>query len=117
MQKYRNILIPPLLFQPLIENAIQHGLMPKEKDRLLKVNFILEGKYLKGEIIDNGIGLKSSKDLSSKKKYKSYGNSILKKRINIYNDFKSDYIQFEMKENKETSGVTSSLRILISSEE
>ena len=115
--KYRNILIPPLLFQPLIENAIQHGLMPKEKDRLLKVNFILEGKYLKGEIIDNGIGLKSSKDLSSKKKYKSYGNSILKKRINIYNDFKSDYIQFEMKENKETSGVTSSLRILISSEE
>ena len=28
------ILIPPMLFQPLVENAIQHGLMPKVKDKL-----------------------------------------------------------------------------------
>ena len=34
-----DVLIPPLLVQPVIENAIWHGLMPKEGERLLAVRF------------------------------------------------------------------------------
>ena len=107
-------LIPPMLFQPLVENAIQHGLMPKVKDKLLIVNFNLEGNYLIGSITDNGVGLQLSKIAGTKEKYESYGNTILRKRIALYNNFKKDYIHFSFYKNKDNNGFTSVIKILIS---
>lgn len=48
--------IPPLLFQPIIENAIWHGLIKKEGEKHLLIR--IEGKesHLKCTIEDNGVG-------------------------------------------------------------
>jgi len=57
-----NIQIPTMLLQPIIENAIKHGLSPKKSDRFLSVHFNAQGgKTLTCTIEDNGIGRNLSK--------------------------------------------------------
>ena len=53
--------IPPMLAQPFIENAIEHGLVPLKEKGEIDINFKLEDKkVIKLIIIDNGIGIKRS---------------------------------------------------------
>ncbi|HEX4851053.1 MAG TPA: histidine kinase, partial [Puia sp.] len=50
--------IAPMLIQPLVENAIWHGLRSKEKDRKLIIRFFKEDNQLICEIDDNGVGIR-----------------------------------------------------------
>ena len=56
------IQIPPMIFQPFVENSIKHGIMPKGKDGKIEVRITSEGEeYLRVEVRDNGIGVEASK--------------------------------------------------------
>ncbi|MEM7572455.1 MAG: histidine kinase [Bacteroidota bacterium] len=48
--------VPPLLFQPFVENAIIHGFKKTDRKGLLTLSFLEEKGWLICEIIDNGIG-------------------------------------------------------------
>jgi two-component system LytT family sensor kinase len=53
-----NIKVPPLFLQPLVENAIHHGLEPIiEGERLLNIEIILEKGLLTYIVKDNGVGM------------------------------------------------------------
>lgn len=55
------IKIPPMILQPFVENAIWHGLMPLQSERLLTIRFDLHSDdILLGIIRDNGIGRTAS---------------------------------------------------------
>jgi signal transduction histidine kinase len=49
--------LPPLLLQPLVENAIHHGLEPKVEGGHLRVSARAEGRALVLEVADDGLGL------------------------------------------------------------
>ncbi len=49
--------VPPMLAQPFLENAIEHGLMPQKGKGTISVHYSLIGKIIRFEIRDNGIGL------------------------------------------------------------
>ena len=49
------ILIPPMLAQPFIENAIKHGLVDQSEGQI-SIHFKFENAVLLFEIIDNGVG-------------------------------------------------------------
>jgi LytS/YehU family sensor histidine kinase len=53
--------VPPMLLQPIVENAIKHGLMPKETGPYCLDIFIerIDG-YLSVRVTDNGVGRKQS---------------------------------------------------------
>ena len=75
-----NISVPPMLLQPLLENALKHGLLHKMSDRYLKVHFQMDG-ILKCTIIDNGVGRKASSEINNRrnknhKSYQYYNNQI-----------------------------------------
>lgn len=53
----RSCMVPPLLLQPLVENAIQHGLEPKLDGGDLQVEARLQGKVLCVIVEDTGLGL------------------------------------------------------------
>ena len=75
--------IPPLLLQPIVENAIWHGLHPSLKAKKnLKIIFDTT-ENLKIIIEDNGIGRKES--AKKKKLHNSMGNSIVQDRVSLYN--------------------------------
>lgn len=50
-------LILKLSLQPLIENAVNHGLIPKEQGGLLTISVREEGRHLKIAVADNGVGM------------------------------------------------------------
>jgi two-component system LytT family sensor kinase len=50
-------LVPPLLLQPLAENAIQHGIEPRVEPGTLTIRVEREGEKLIMIIADDGIGL------------------------------------------------------------
>ncbi|MFC3414673.1 sensor histidine kinase [Algoriphagus hitonicola] len=77
--------VPMLIVQPFVENAIKHGLMPKqERDRRLWVRFIEEEDFIRCEIEDNGIGRKRAQELSGKSKHRpSRGMELTAERLRM----------------------------------
>lgn len=77
------VLIPSMMVQPYVENAIIHGLFNKEKDRKLKVSFKAKDETLICTIEDNGIGREKAAELNKKKvnKHKSHGMKVTQDRI------------------------------------
>lgn len=53
--------IPRLILQPIVENAIYHGILPLEKKGLVIVKGYLEDDDIIFEIIDNGVGIDDKK--------------------------------------------------------
>jgi LytS/YehU family sensor histidine kinase len=49
-------LMPPMLLQPYVENAIWHGLMPKEGEKKLIIRAFVKNNHIFCQIEDNGIG-------------------------------------------------------------
>ena len=81
------VMVPPLIIQPYVENAIWHGLMHKESKGKLTINIQRESELLRFEIVDDGIGREKSKEYKSKfgSEKRSMGLSITKDRISILN--------------------------------
>ena len=52
----REIGVPPMLLQPLVENSIQHGLEPKVEGGNITVRAALHGTTLTLEVEDTGLG-------------------------------------------------------------
>tara|TARA_R110001583_G_scaffold109032_4_gene257708 strand:+ start:4825 stop:7683 length:2859 start_codon:yes stop_codon:yes gene_type:complete len=99
--------IPSMLLQPIVENAVNHGLFHNEGNGLITINFKKEANtdYVI-EIIDNGIGLKKSQEIkeNSIKKHLSKSSEIIKNRIELLNKSKEWYITYSIKELKNTTG-------------
>ena len=86
--------IPCMLLQPIIENAIFHGLEPKTTDRNLKVLFAIQEETLHVSIEDNGIGRKASTSQGIIKENHALG--IINKRIDMKNDRAHNSVQMEV---------------------
>lgn len=52
-----SVLIPSLLIQPLVENAIRHGLFDKEGPGHVQVTISLDGSLLHIRVTDDGVGM------------------------------------------------------------
>jgi len=82
-----NTLIPPLILQPFIENAILHGLQHKEDGGKIKLTITLQNNMLHCTIEDNGIGREKASQLRGKfaSKKESLGMKLTNQRIDIIN--------------------------------
>lgn len=103
-----DILLPGMLIQPFVENAIIHGLSTR-KEKKIEITCSVEDGYLITVIKDNGIGRAASALLGAnkKKKYKSWATSIVNDRIKIMNDTIKNTAQLEimdLEENGKPSG-------------
>ena len=82
-----DVLIPPLMIQPVIENAIWHGLMPKDGDKNLSVSFTNDSdENLVCIIEDNGVGRKAAmqdkKELNNFE-YQSKAMTLIEERLHL----------------------------------
>jgi ligand-binding sensor domain-containing protein len=74
--------LPPMLLQPFVENAIWHGLMPKQGDKQLRIEAIREQDHLLCVIDDNGVGRQQT---PKQQGHISRGESITKSTFEAFN--------------------------------
>src|SRR6056300_546398 len=73
--------VPPMLVQPLVENAVQHGIRPllaEGKEGSIRVQFSLQGPSVQITITDNGPGFDPAQKAS-----KSHGLAIIEERLHL----------------------------------
>lgn len=82
-----NIRIPNMILQPYVENAVWHGIMPKEKRGSLLVQVVRQNA---GEILirieDDGVGMAGKKNpaADSSKKHISFGMNLISERLELF---------------------------------
>lgn len=79
------VVIPPMITQPFIENAIEHGQLHRIEGGYIKVAFQKVMGKLQINIEDNGIGRKASKKLKKTNAHKSMAMDITQQRIDTIN--------------------------------
>ncbi|CAM3422908.1 Signal transduction histidine kinase internal region domain-containing protein [Flavobacterium longum] len=110
-----NMGLPPLLVQPFVENAILHGVVPKDDGGKIEIYFDVEGGQLTCTVTDNGIGLQESKTLKehSVTAHKSMALDITRKRLDIMETTTSKSAQIEITDlkNENKNGTRVKLRL------
>lgn len=88
--------VPPMLLQPILENAVQHALRPRMKEGVtgkLRVDIEAIAGGVTVEISDNGPGFDVDKSTS-----KSHGLSILKERLELLTKKYGQRFEMEVKQ-------------------
>ena len=110
-----SIYIPPLLLQPFAENAIWHGLMNKDGDKLLEFSFATNESELICSITDNGVGRQKAQELKSKKDVtdKSMGLQITANRLAIFNKESNHSTSFQVEDLFDLEGNASGTKVTL----
>ena len=108
--------IPSMIIQPFLENAIWHGLMPKEDNSKLLVEFKQEDTFILCIVKDNGIGRKASAENNKGRtqKHKSTGISNTVKRLALLSNIKDENSLMQitdLEENGKALGTVVTLKI------
>jgi LytS/YehU family sensor histidine kinase len=111
-----NWLVPPLILQPYVENAIVHGLAPKSGAKNLLVEVSLSNSKLCFVIRDDGVGRSYSKNFRAAQnpQHKSVAMELTRKRIELA---ETDHTENEnikiidLKENGQPAGTEVRLKL------
>lgn len=75
------LLIPPMLIQPFVENAIIHGIGNLSDKGFIKLEIVLKGNQLMVKITDNGKGFQGKSDIAVD--HQSLSGAIARERLEI----------------------------------
>ena len=90
----KNIQIPSMITQPLVENAIEHGLIPQNGGKL-SIAVLRTSAGFSIRIMDNGVGLSDSEKTGLKKR-SGLGIFITRERVSLLNKGKRKKISFNL---------------------
>lgn len=103
-----NYMIPKLSLQPLLENALLHGVLYSEKpDKELTVRAWVAEGYLHIEVEDNGNGMSEEKCRALESGEAGYGFANVKKRLHLFSKGTSELQLFS----REGMGTCVTIRI------
>jgi LytS/YehU family sensor histidine kinase len=116
----KSVQVPALILQPFIENAIWHGIMPKEGEGCIKVSIEKRGDSICCIIDDNGIG----RELSLKNKFKhqeathqSKGVKLTQSRLDLDNALNHRDATVETIDKKEGNGTACGTTVILTFKE
>ncbi|MBK8580505.1 MAG: histidine kinase [Flavobacteriales bacterium] len=75
--------LPALVVQPFVENAVWHGLSDKEGERSVQVRFIMDGNGIRCTITDNGVGRGHSSKTKGSPAHRSLGMQLTDERLRL----------------------------------
>lgn len=97
-------MIPAMLLQPFVENAIWHGIMPKAGGGLVQIKITAQSNHIDIAIIDDGIGIENAKQ-NKPEGHISKGLALTADRIALLNKIESKPIHYKVQQNG-SSGTT-----------
>jgi sensor histidine kinase YesM len=105
-----DIQLPPMLIQPYVENAIRHGLLHKQGEKRIDIQFVFDEaqKQLSCVIEDNGVGREASTEINKKRKqlHESFSTSANAKRLDLLNQNRDEKIGVTYEDLKAGTKVT-----------
>lgn len=92
-----NVSVPPMLAQPCVENAIEHGLLPGKDDGRISVRYSLRDGLMMLEVTDNGIGREKAAVKIPSMKKESISTRLTEKRLEHFRKvLKEKQISYEI---------------------
>ncbi len=113
------MMIPPMIVQPFVENAIIHGVAHLKDQGQISIKFGEQENVLECEVKDNGIGRARAKELKSQQdhQHKSMALQVTQERLEILkskeNGAESLKIEDVLSENGEVQGTKVTIRLPI----
>lgn len=104
--------IPSMILQPIVENAVNHGLFHKKGKGSVNIKFKkLNETEFKVIVKDNGIGIHKAKKIhkQSSKNYQSNSSEVLQERIELLNQSKDWNINYKIEDLSDFSNETGTL--------
>jgi len=111
-----SVMVPPMIVQPYIENAIWHGLLHrKEPGSKLEIDIWKQNGYLCIKVEDNGVGREEAKRLKSKfsSHKQSHGMMITAKRLEIVNTIYDVGATVEIDDRENGKGMAAGTSVLL----
>jgi two-component system LytT family sensor kinase len=101
-----DVYIPAMILQPLVENAIKHGLANKQGEGLLTISFTKKNSKLFIDIEDDGVGRDAAAEIGKRmiKKSASFSTEANMSRIELLNANKTEKITQEIIDKKDSEG-------------
>jgi ligand-binding sensor domain-containing protein len=109
-------LIPSMVIQPHVENAIWHGLMHKDESCQLTVVFSkYEDHAIQIVIEDNGVGRTKAEEMKSKHtlKKKSFGSQISNDRIKYFSDLTGSLAKVDIMDKFASDGSSEGTKVML----
>jgi signal transduction histidine kinase len=108
-----NALIPPMLAQPFIENAIEHGVRHRETKGRIDIRFRLDDGMIRFEVEDNGVGREMAREIESRQggRHRSMATSVTRDRLMAINRKLRKKIRMEITDLKDESGNACGTRV------
>jgi len=105
--------IPPMLAQPFIENAIEHGIKHRETPGHIDIRFSLKDHALIFEVEDDGIGRQKASEIRILKdpEHKSMATSLTRERLANLNRKLNEKIRLEIFDLKNVLGEATGTKV------
>ncbi len=109
------LMIPTMMIQPFIENAMKHGLLHIKGKKILKIDFELsDANFIKITIDDNGIGRERSKQLAiNRKNNTGFGNMAIQTRIDLINNLNNSKIETKIIDKIDSRGNAAGTSVIL----
>ncbi|MBK8494161.1 MAG: histidine kinase [Chitinophagaceae bacterium] len=115
----KSIQVPALIIQPFIENAIWHGIMPRNSTGHVSLNVIRKNGSIQVAIDDDGIGREASQQIkpNSNLAHQSKGVNLTKSRLELNNLLQQRQSQLEVIDKKDDKGLATGTTVIINIKE
>lgn len=107
------LLVPPMLAQPFIENAIEHGIKYKETTGHINIRFMAGADLIWFEVEDDGVGREKAREIESnhKTKHRSMSTSITVERLAMLGKKFKKKIKLEITDLKDNQGIACGTKV------
>lgn len=111
----KSIDVPALIIQPFIENAIWHGIIPKDEGGTVQLTVMKENGTVKIMVEDDGIGRVASQQNkpASSLAHQSKGVNLTQSRLELDNLLQQRNAQLEMIDKKDENGIAKGTTVVI----
>jgi len=111
-----DFILPPMVLQPFIENAIWHGLMPKTEggNILIEVQKVNDSSFAI-ELTDDGIGIEVSKGMKRNQglAHTSLGLQMTFERLQLWAKQNNGEVQIKMEQITDDKGISRGTRVYL----
>jgi LytS/YehU family sensor histidine kinase len=106
---------PPMIAQPFIENAIEHGIKNKPDKGHIDIRFMRHGGQVILEVEDDGVGREKAKAILHNKNrdHKSLSTEITRERIRVLNKKLKKKITLDILDLKDDDGKPAGTKVVL----